>query len=192
MKARLLLFLFLPFALPLTSAAPSEEPLRETHLRDDFIVREEMVPMRDGVKLFTLILTPKTTSGRLPILLDLLTVVYLSVPGSAAFTEGEFAYHLRGDKLVFNEIYLRGPTLSLVGSGSMSMETKELKLYFPIDPLGELPRLSGLADELLTGILRQLSEVEVTGTLARPKTRTRTLGSLEDAIRKLMAPNPRP
>lgn len=70
MKARLLLFLFLPFALPLTSAAPSEEPLRETHLRDDFIVREEMVPMRDGVKLFTLILTPKTTSGRLPILLE--------------------------------------------------------------------------------------------------------------------------
>ena len=70
MRARLFISLFLPFALPLTSAAQSAALLREAHLRDDFIVREEMVPMRDGVRLFTLILTPKTTSGKLPILLE--------------------------------------------------------------------------------------------------------------------------
>lgn len=70
MKVRSFLLLFLPFALVLTSGAPPEEPLREAHLRDNFIVREEMAPMRDGVKLYTLIFTPKTTSGALPILLE--------------------------------------------------------------------------------------------------------------------------
>jgi putative CocE/NonD family hydrolase len=70
MKARTFLFLSLPFALLLTSGSPSEGPLREAHLRDDFIVREEMAPMRDGVKLYTLILTPKTAPGPLPILLE--------------------------------------------------------------------------------------------------------------------------
>jgi len=125
---------------------------------------------------------------KLPILLDLMTVVYLALPHDAAFAEGEFTYYLRGDNLVFREIYLRGLTLSLVGSGSMDMRTKELKLYFLVDPLGELPRLSGLPDEVFTGILRQISEVEITGTLSNPRTRTRALGSLEDAIRKLISP----
>jgi len=126
---------------------------------------------------------------KLPILLDLLTVVYLTVPGDSAFNEGQFTYHLRGDKLVLSEIYLRGPAISLVGSGTMSMKTQELKLYFLIDPLGRLPRLSGLADELLTRVFREIMEVEVSGTLSAPKTRTRTLGSIEDTIRKLLSPD---
>jgi putative CocE/NonD family hydrolase len=46
------------------------QALREAHPRDDFTVREAMVPMRDGVKLYTLILTPKEASGPLPILLE--------------------------------------------------------------------------------------------------------------------------
>lgn len=37
---------------------------------DDFEVREEMVPMRDGVKLYTLILSPKNADKSLPILLE--------------------------------------------------------------------------------------------------------------------------
>ena len=36
----------------------------------DFVRREAMVPMRDGVKLFTLILTPKERTAPLPLLLE--------------------------------------------------------------------------------------------------------------------------
>ena len=46
-----------------------EEPLRDPFPHDDFVVREEMVPMRDGVKLYTLILSPKENSGKFPIIL---------------------------------------------------------------------------------------------------------------------------
>ena len=51
----------LTFALAMlvTGGAYTQAPLREAHPRDDFTVREAMVPMRDGVKLYTLILTPK-------------------------------------------------------------------------------------------------------------------------------------
>jgi len=51
-------------------AAPSEEPGRPAQPHDDFVAREAMVPMRDGVKLFTLILVPKGAEDRLPILLE--------------------------------------------------------------------------------------------------------------------------
>ena len=59
----------LTFAL-LAASARSQSPLREALPRDDFTVREETVPMRDGVKLYTLILTPKDARGALPILLE--------------------------------------------------------------------------------------------------------------------------
>src|SRR5215203_1593942 len=61
--------LALPLALLLVRAVATQAPLREAHAEDDFTVREEMVPMRDGVKLYTVILAPKT-SGPLPILLQ--------------------------------------------------------------------------------------------------------------------------
>ncbi len=55
--------------LPLRAAA-QDRPLREAYPSDDFTVREAMVPMRDGVKLYTLILTPKQADPPLPILLE--------------------------------------------------------------------------------------------------------------------------
>ena len=51
------------------SVAAVEQALREAVPHDNFVIREEMVPMRDGVKLYTLILTPKDAKGELPILL---------------------------------------------------------------------------------------------------------------------------
>ncbi len=59
--------------------------LRETSPDDDFVLREEMVPMRDGVKLYTLILTPRHASGPLPILLQ-------RTPYEAAASMGDKAH----------------------------------------------------------------------------------------------------
>jgi hypothetical protein len=59
--------------LPVLLAPPglrAQAPLREAHPRDNFTVREEMIPMRDGVKLYTVILTPKGVPGPLPLLLE--------------------------------------------------------------------------------------------------------------------------
>lgn len=69
MKAPFRLVGVLP-ALLLSPAASGQTPLREPHARDNFTVRVEMIPMRDGVKLHTVILTPKDAAGPLPVLLE--------------------------------------------------------------------------------------------------------------------------
>ncbi|RKX21621.1 MAG: glutaryl-7-ACA acylase [Candidatus Zixiibacteriota bacterium] len=46
-----------------------EQPLRESYLQDNFVIREAMVPMRDGVKLYTLIISPKKNTGAFPVIL---------------------------------------------------------------------------------------------------------------------------
>jgi len=53
-----------------SSPATGQQPLREIFPHDDFDIREEMVPMRDGVKLYTIIIIPKNTTRALPILLE--------------------------------------------------------------------------------------------------------------------------
>jgi putative CocE/NonD family hydrolase len=45
-------------------------PIRESVFHDNFTIQEEMVPMRDGVKLYTLLLTPKSQTKPLPIILE--------------------------------------------------------------------------------------------------------------------------
>ena len=69
MKIRIISFSAILFPL-LWAIAFSQESLREVYSGDDFIVHEEMIPMRDGVTLFTVILIPKNASGPLPIILE--------------------------------------------------------------------------------------------------------------------------
>ncbi|MGD8897799.1 MAG: CocE/NonD family hydrolase [Acidobacteriota bacterium] len=88
-------------ALVLGTLAPSgaraEGSLREDHARDDFVVREAMVPMRDGVELFTLILLPKGATGGLPLLLERTPYDASRAVGGRATTELAV---LRGTKWV--------------------------------------------------------------------------------------------
>ncbi len=48
----------------------AQKSLREAIKHDNFEVREEMVPMRDGIKLYTLILIPKNANKPLPIIFE--------------------------------------------------------------------------------------------------------------------------
>ena len=63
-----LTWLVITFISSALAVAP-EQPLREAFPHDDFLIREAMVPMRDGVKLYTLIITPKNDTDTLPIIL---------------------------------------------------------------------------------------------------------------------------
>jgi putative CocE/NonD family hydrolase len=51
-------------------AAASQDVPKESRPGQDFETREVLIPMRDGVKLHTLIYLPKTTAATLPILLN--------------------------------------------------------------------------------------------------------------------------
>lgn len=61
----LLFALFLPFLL----AAQNQFKLDSAFIRDNYIKREVMIPMRDGIQLFTSIYTPKDQSKKYPIMM---------------------------------------------------------------------------------------------------------------------------
>ena len=125
--------------------------------------------------------------GKLPVMMGLLHVFYLTLPGETAFKEAIIKYSASERKLTFTEIYLRGRALSMVGAGEMDMNTTKLAMYFLSRPGGSLPRMANLAGELLEGISRELVEIRVTGTLAEPKTETVALRSLRQVLHELLS-----
>ncbi len=124
---------------------------------------------------------------KLPVVMGFVHVIYLWVPGGAAFTEGEVAYRIQGQKLIFDEISLRGPAMSVVGSGTMDMDSEALRLTFLTGPPGKLPRIAAI-ESLLKGLAHEIAEVSVTGTLSKPVPRAISLPGLEEAVRRLVNP----
>ena len=131
----------------------------------------------------------KASIYQLPVVLGFLHVIYIALPGESALADGYLTYRVRGDRLIFDEIHLSGPAMSFVGSGTVNLGTDRLalNLFAYTGPPGKLPRIAGL-DELLSGIIRELMEVQVRGTLANPQYRTVPLRSLDAAIRRLVTP----
>lgn len=125
--------------------------------------------------------------SKLPVLLGALQVIYLSVPGRSPVTDGLVEYQLEGKELVFREIHLGGPTISIVGSGTMDMDTNELQLVFLRTESAVLPRIEGI-NELLEGLGGELVEVRVGGTLSDPKVDTELAPRVAEAVRVILNP----
>ena len=125
---------------------------------------------------------------KIPILLDLVNVMYLSLPRGWAFKDGYLVYHLRGNTLLFEEIHLVGSALSVVGSGTIDVDTERLNLTFLTGPPGKLPRISALAEEFLRGILREIVEYRVTGTLTKPRRQAVPLRAVGKILEALLSP----
>jgi hypothetical protein len=124
---------------------------------------------------------------RMPVMLGMMHVLTLQLPGDTVFTDAVMTYHLQGNRMVFEEIDLLGPTLGAVGSGTLNLATDELNILFLAGPPGESPRLLGL-EEFVENVVREVAEIQITGTLANPQTQQTPLRGLDEALNRLLHP----
>ncbi|MDH5248226.1 MAG: CocE/NonD family hydrolase [Cyclobacteriaceae bacterium] len=68
-NAKVILFI-IPVIMTMGIPSFAQQPLRDAFPFDDFTIREEMIPMRDGVRLYTIILSPKNIKQALPMMLE--------------------------------------------------------------------------------------------------------------------------
>jgi len=107
MKTRFLFaaFILLLIGLPaIAQQTPEQRELAE-YIRDNYEKREVMIPMRDGVKLFTAIYTPEKKSQKYPILLN--RTPYSVAPyGKGKDGKDQFPGRLGPDELFAREGYI--------------------------------------------------------------------------------------
>src|SRR4051812_9053597 len=69
MRAARIVFATITLALAGTAAAQTPDNSQESYLRLHYHKQEQMIPMRDGVNLFTAIYVPRDTTRKYPILM---------------------------------------------------------------------------------------------------------------------------
>ena len=134
---------------------------------------------------------------QLPILLEFVHLIQLRlpVPGQGAFTGADIRYELKGQQLVFRQLRLQGDLASLIGSGTLNLETDEIHLEFlsgPPKAVTDLELLPAALGQFIRRLSKELFLVRVTGTAARPKVEKIPLKAVSESIwnliRRLVAP----
>lgn len=126
---------------------------------------------------------------RLPILLAILNVLDMSVPNDDALHALEAEFFVLGNRLNLEEIALRGGSLNLVGSGSMSLPDQAVDLRLVNVGNRFLTRVPVLSD-LIEGAAREIVELRVTGPVSRPTVRAQPLRALTDELNRLFQKKP--
>ncbi len=134
----------------------------------------------------------KAQMMKIPLVLSIMQVVHFSLDDDNAFHDAVFRFNVAGDRLILDEIDLRGSSMSMVGSGRVHVPTQALEIVLLVGSPLRLPRIAVLSD-LVEGVARELMEVHVEGTLDQPVVRAEIIKSLKqtlDLILNLRAETP--
>jgi hypothetical protein len=123
---------------------------------------------------------------KLPFLLSILHVINFTIPDENAFHDAVFKFHIGGERLVFDDLRLRGNAMSMVGQGHAHTPTEALDLTLVVGSPHDLPRVPVLT-EFIEGAARELMEVRLTGTIKHPNIVAQPLRGVDAALRTLFS-----
>ncbi len=123
--------------------------------------------------------------AHVPLPLGLVNVVFLQLPTGPSFSTGKLHYYVKGNKLVLHNIYLAGGNASIVGNGSLDLDTEKIDLVFVS---GSPKIVPGEFRTLWTAALRGLLPTRITGTWRNPRQKTVPLGDLLSILKEMGVP----
>ena len=92
--------------------------------------------------------------------------------------EGVVEYRMIGDKVIFDSVYIKGGSATIVGKGEIDIKKKTIKMDLAIQTARELGKFVGslpLLGYILMGKDKSMTVgLKITGTLDKPKVRTST------------------
>ncbi len=126
---------------------------------------------------------------QLPIVLAILSTLNITIPDVNAFNEADARYTLQGSRLMFDRIELWGQSLSMLGSGTMDLDSQEINLLFITGSPHRLPKIP-LLTEIAQGASRELMEIAISGPLSEPQLEGRPMRSLRLTLQALLGGGP--
>ncbi len=122
---------------------------------------------------------------RLPAIINVLRFLNFRKPEQLTFHEATVRFHTRNDRVYFDELRLRGKAVAMLGTGYFDRKSRAVRLALVVGPSENLPRVP-LLEDIVKGLHLALTQVEVTGTLEKPRIRTRPFSDLDQGIRDLL------
>ena len=118
-----------------------------------------------------------------PVILALLNVLRIKEPDRTAFDEAQMEFTVNGENFDFQKIELNGDAISLIGQGSVNMDS-EVNLDF-YTMMGRNRWFIPVVTKLYQAGSKQVWWVKVDGTLDNPQTQHEILPGLNDSLKLL-------
>lgn len=125
----------------------------------------------------------------LPLMVALLKILTVKPPDTTAFTESDMEFVIRGNHVYFERINFNGDAISLRGNGEMKFD-REINLNFRAE-VGKREINIPVLRELMRGASQQFMQVQVTGSIDAPDTKSVPFPGVNQAFRDLEAGFPR-
>lgn len=125
----------------------------------------------------------------LPLMVALLKILTVKPPDATAFTESDIDFKIGGSHIYFDRINFNGDAISLRGKGEMNFE-REIKLNFRAE-VGKRELNVPILRDLVRSASQQFMQIQVTGTIDAPETKSVPLPGVNQAFRDLEAGLPR-
>jgi hypothetical protein len=122
---------------------------------------------------------------QLPGIINVLRVMGLRRPEQLSFSEAVVRFSMRGDRVRFNEIRLRGKAMAMLGAGHIDLATRQMRIALVVGPANNLPRVP-LLEDVIRGLRMALTQVELAGTIEKPHAQPRPFTDLAPEIRSLL------
>ncbi len=121
---------------------------------------------------------------KLPIFLAILNVLDITIPNNDVLSEAHGQFYITGNTVRLADIAVTGESLSLLGSGTMSLTDQSVDLTLVNAGAGRLAGVPVLA-ELWEGASRELVELRVTGPISQPQVRASPFRGVTEEFKKL-------
>ncbi len=124
----------------------------------------------------------KTYNNTLAFINTLPALATLQNPGFSEkgfkIKEGVIEYRVIGDKIIFDSVYIKGGSATIVGKGEVNIKKKTIKMDLAIQTAREIGKFLGslpLVGYILMGKDKSMTVgLKITGTLEKPKVQTTT------------------
>ena len=125
--------------------------------------------------------------AQIPLLLGLLEVTDLSLPSGNPFNEATARYAVDGNRVTFDQIQMRSPTLLMAGNGWLDFGSGRVRLNFTTDN-PNLPAVP-ILHELWQGAKQELLQIQVRGTIKAPRVNAAALHTFTTTVDEVIHGN---
>jgi hypothetical protein len=129
-----------------------------------------------------LLLAEQGTLVDMPFLMGVVELSNLQVPAGEDITYGEVEFALENGLVTVDHIEAMSKSLRVFGTGTVSLASGEVDLYFRTTGRKRVPVISNVVDALR----RQIVAARVTGTIEKPSFRAQALPSASRILRQLL------
>lgn len=114
------------------------------------------------------------TMAKRSLLGKVLTSLQMNEPTDFIFSDMVIDAYIKGNKLIFERVYMSGQNTVLLGSGELDLKSNEVRLDFNASG-GEITHNPSFLESLAKGLGSAVIKVEVRGDIDNPRIKTTTL-----------------